>query len=153
MSASFLTFFSAGLCTLLLATTLATTLAEAGGRGAMFDKLDLDKDGLVTSGEAMEARGRWFERADADADGNLTLEEMTAQRRHGGAEGKAGRIERRFAKLDQDGDGRISQAEFTAGTGHWIERVDGDGDGAISREEWRVAADRRKRKAPDESAE
>jgi Ca2+-binding EF-hand superfamily protein len=73
--------------------------------------------------------------------------------RHGEAEGKAGRIERRFAKLDQDDDGRISQAEFTAGTGHWIERVDGDGDGAVSREEWRVAAERHKRRAPEESAE
>jgi len=149
MSMSFLTFFGAGLCTLML----ATTVAEADGRGRLFEKLDMDNDGLVTHGEAMEARGRWFERVDADGDGTLTLEEMTGQRRHGGAEGKTGRVERRYAKLDQDGDGRISQAEFTAGTGHWIERVDGDGDGAISREEWRVAAERHKRKAPGESVE
>ena len=143
MSMSFLTFFSAGLCALLL----ATTMAEADGRGRLFERLDLDNDGLVTRGEAVEARGRWFERIDGDGDGYLTVEEMTAQRRHGGAEGKAGRIERRFAKLDQVGDARISQAEFTAMTGHWIERVDGDGDGAVSREEWRVAAERRKRKS------
>jgi Ca2+-binding EF-hand superfamily protein len=149
MSASFLTFSIAGLCTLLL----ATALAEAGGRGAMFDKLDLDNDGLVTRSEAVEARARWFENVDADADGYLTLEEMSAQRRHGGAEGKAGRIERRFAKLDRDGDGRLSQAEFTAKSGHWIDRADGDGDGAISREEWREAAERRKRKAPEASAQ
>ncbi len=143
MSMSFLTFFSAGLCALLL----ATTMAEADGRGRLFERLDLDNDGLVTHSEALEARGRWFERIDGDGDGYLTVEEITAQRRHGGAEGKAGRIERRFAKLDQDGDARISQAEFTAMTGHWIERVDGDGDGAVSREEWRVAAERRKRKS------
>ncbi len=143
MSMSFLTFFSAGLCALLL----ATTMAEADGRGRLFERLDLDNDGLVTHSEALEARGRWFERIDGDGDGYLTVEEITAQRRHGGAEGKAGRIERRFAKLDQDGDARISQAEFTARTGHWIERVDGDGDGAVSRVEWRVAAERRKQKS------
>ena len=149
MSMSFVTFFSAGVCTLLL----ATTMAEADGRGRLFEKLDLDDDGLVTHSEAVEARGQWFERIDADGDGTLTLEEMTAQRRHGGAEGKAGRIERRFAKMDQDGDGRIGRAEFTARTGHWIEHADGDGDGAISREEWRVAAERHRRKAPEESAQ
>lgn len=149
MSISFLTFFSAGLCALLL----ATTMAAADGRGRLFERLDLDNDGLVTRGEAVEARGRWFERIDGDGDGYLTVEEMTAQRRHGGAEGKAGRIERRFAKLDQDGDARISQAEFTAMTGHWIERVDEDGDGAVSRAEWRVAAERRKRKTPEESTQ
>jgi Ca2+-binding EF-hand superfamily protein len=143
MSMSFLTFFSAGVCTLLL----VTTMAEADGRGRLFEKLDLDDDGLVTHSEAVEARGQWFARIDADGDGYLTVEEMTAQRRHGGAEGKAGRIERRFAKMDQDGDGRIGQAEFTARTGHWIERADGDGDGAISREEWRIAAERRKHKS------
>lgn len=95
MSASFLTFFSAGLCTLVL----ATTLAEAGGRGAMFDKLDLDKDGLVTRGEAVEARGRWFERVDADADGYLTLEEMASRRGRG-----QGRPDR--AALREAGSGR-----------------------------------------------
>ena len=149
MSMSFVTFFSAGVCTLLL----ATTMAEADGRGRLFEKLDLDDDGLVTHSEAVAARGQWFERIDADGDGYLTVEEMTAQRRHAGAEGKAGRIERRFAKMDQDGDGRIGQAEFTARAGHWIERADGDGDGAISREEWRLAADRQRRKAPEESAQ
>ncbi len=149
MSMSFVTFFSAGVCALLL----ATTMAEADGRGRLFKKLDLDDDGLVTHSEAVAARGQWFERIDADGDGYLTVEEMTAQRRHAGAEGKAGRIERRFAKMDQDGDGRIGQAEFTARAGHWIERADGDGDGAISREEWRDAADRHRRKAPEESAQ
>ena len=142
MSMSFLTFFTAGFCALLL----AATVAEADGRGRLFEKMDRDGDGLVTRTEAAEARGRWFEHIDADDDGYLTIEEMTAKRRHGGGEDKAARMERRFAKLDQDGDARISQAEFAAKTDRWMERADGDGDGAISREEWRAAAERRKEK-------
>ena len=145
MNASFLTFLTAGLCTLLV----AATLAEAGGRGRMFDRMDQDGDGLVTRSEAEEARGRWFERLDADGDGYLTIEEMSAQRHRDGGEGKAARRERHFARLDRDGDGRIGQSEFAAKSGHWIERIDADGDGAVSREEWRSAAERRKSKGSD----
>ena len=142
MNASFLTFLSAGLCTLLV----AATLAEAGGRGQLFDRMDQDGDGLVTRSEAEQARASRFERLDADADGYVTIEEMSAHKRRDGGEAKADRRARHFARLDQDGDGRISQAEFTAGSAHWIDRVDGDGDGAVSREEWRIAAERRKGK-------
>jgi len=149
MSLSFLTFLTAGLCSLLL----ATTMAEAEGRGRLFERLDRNDDGLVTQGEVQEARGLWFARVDANGDGYLTVEEMTAMRRHGSGEGKAARIERRFAKMDQDGDARISQAEFTAMSGHWIDRADSDGDGAVSREEWRVAAERRKGKGPDATSQ
>jgi len=150
MNAGFLTFLSAGLCTLVL----VATLAEAGGRGRLFDRMDQDGDGLVTRGEAEEARGRWFERLDADGDGYLTIEEMTVGKRRDGGEGEAktDRRERHFARLDEDGDARVSQAEFAAKSGHWIDRVDGDGDGAVSREEWRIAAERRKGKKPDASA-
>ncbi len=43
MSLSFVTFFGAGLFSLLL----ATTVAEAGGRGRLFEKPDQDGDGAV----------------------------------------------------------------------------------------------------------
>ena len=46
MNASFLTFLSAGLCTLLV----AATLAEAGGRGQLFDRMDQDGDGYPSVG-------------------------------------------------------------------------------------------------------
>ena len=66
-------------------------MAEADSRGRLFEKLDLDVDGLVTRSEAVEARGQWFVRADGDGDGAISREEwrVAAERRerksHGGA--------------------------------------------------------------------
>ncbi|KAF1693676.1 hypothetical protein CSC62_12945 [Pseudoxanthomonas jiangsuensis] len=40
-----------------------------------------------------------------------------------------------LAKMDTDGDGRVSQAEYVAWMGYAFERMDRDGDGVLSAEE------------------
>ena len=37
-----------------------------------------------------------------------------------------------LAKMDTDGDGRVSQAEYVAWMGYAFERMDADGDGVLS---------------------
>lgn len=57
------------------------------------------------------------------------------------------KMEKRFAEVDRDGDGRLSREEFAATrVGQRAEdpdaafaRVDADGDGRLSREEMRAA--------------
>ena len=50
----------------------------------------------------------------------------------GGAEGSLAKDF--IAKLDKDGDGKISREEWR-GPGEWFDRLDRDGDGAVSEEE------------------
>ncbi len=94
--------------TLLLAGATAFGLALAGTAGAaeqpshgkFFDKLDTNKDGVITQVEARAARTRHFDRLDRDHDGTISLEELHAK----GA--------RRFLRFDLDGDGRITREEM-----------------------------------------
>lgn len=85
--------------------------------------------------ERMETR---FNAMDADKDGAVTLAEMQAAPHpmRGGADGKPGRGDR-FARLDADGDSRVSKDEFAAGHQKMFERMDRNGDGKIERDEMR----------------
>ena len=63
------------------------------------------------------------------------------------ADGRSLLLQRRFAALDRDADGRLTRAE--AGDATWFDRLDRDGDGAITRAELKeVAAVLTQRLAP-----
>lgn len=87
----------------------------AAHRAAMFAAFDANGDGLLNSEElaarelarfteTMPARtARILDRRDANADGSLSIDEMGE-----------GPMENRFARIDTDNDGAISQAEAEA---------------------------------------
>jgi hypothetical protein len=103
--------------------------AEATAAGAersaeWFDKLDLNKDGYVTTEEMKQAREtrhenmraemqqkmeERFKEADANSDGSLSLEEVQA---------KMPRMADRFATLDTDKNGQLSKEELQHGGPH-----------------------------------
>ncbi|HEV7605731.1 MAG TPA: EF-hand domain-containing protein [Steroidobacteraceae bacterium] len=104
--------------------------AEATSAGAersaeWFDKLDLNKDGYITSEEMKQARearhehmrGEMkekmearFKEADANGDGQLSLDEVQA---------KMPRLADRFTTLDTDKNGQLSKDELKhGGPGH-----------------------------------
>ncbi|WP_299830764.1 EF-hand domain-containing protein [uncultured Roseobacter sp.] len=105
------------------------TKEEMQARGAArMASADTDGDGFLTK-EELEAAGaerarafasRMIERLDANADGKLSAEEMQKPDR-------AERAERRFDRVDTDGNGTISEAEFDAARanmkGHRKERA------------------------------
>lgn len=98
-----------------------------------FAKLDKNGDGVLTQEEF--PRPEMFDAADADKDGRVTMEEAkNALRSHikdrvQGAAGQA--LGARLKKLDTDGDGKISKAEFDAA----FTKLDKDGDGFITEDE------------------
>lgn len=89
------------------------TRAEMQDRGAArMARADSDGDGFLTQQEleasaverAQAFASRMIERHDADADGRLSAEELA----------KPDRADRRFNRVDKDGDGAITKAEFDA---------------------------------------
>lgn len=109
------------------------TRAQAQSRAeAAFVKLDANKDGTLNEADRAAHKAAMFDRLDADKDGQVTKAEMTAA--HSARAGKwqgrerkrdanrpamtdAQKAERRdahFAKIDTDGNGAVSRAEFDA---------------------------------------
>ena len=88
---------------------------------------------------------------DVDKDGKATAEEINARLRKG-AEADLAVIRKArddaFAKLDTNGDGSVSKAEFEAkaplptvkdpDAKPWLDRFDADKDGSISQDEFRA---------------
>ena len=111
------------------------TVAQHGqGRAAHgLRLLDTDGDQAVSRAELEAGAAARFAAIDANHDGQATVEEIRAYREQQRAERQA----RRLKRLDQDGDGRISEAEFVARRLAQMERLDRNGDGVLD------ASDRR----------
>lgn len=145
------------LSTAIVAGFGVTQEADAkGDKRPAFGALDTDGNGAITATELRafgEARlAERFAQADANGDGVLTQAEMEAAR-----DGRrAGRITRVLARLDQNGDDALSLTEMQAtgrdrDEGRLFRRLDTDGDGAITEAEFNEARgafqDRRARRA------
>lgn len=86
---------------------------HAGRRHGMMRlrQLDTNGDGAVTRDEFMKPRQDRFAALDKNGDGSLDASELTAQIQH-----KAGQRSRMMmARLDADGDGKVTKEEFEAG--------------------------------------
>lgn len=125
-----------------------------------FGKLDANGDGVVTETEmlaAQQARGekkserresrkaKMLARFDTDGDGTLSdLEKETARatrkeargEKRGSKKDRKGKRGKRM-KPDANGDGLISQAEFTAGAEALFLKMDANGDGVLTKGEGR----------------
>jgi Ca2+-binding EF-hand superfamily protein len=124
---------------------------RAGGRGGpgkggpggpkmnvdkRFADLDKDGDGKVTKAEAEAGHKAKFEQIDANKDGVVDAAEIAAYQAANKA--GAGRKSPRVLRMDADGDGKVTVAEFGAGHVGWFERMDGNGDGVVTLEEMRA---------------
>ncbi len=103
----------------LLASLAATTAiaAQDGGRAGQSARasLDANHDGVIDKSEAAKhpRLAAKFDQLDTNKDGRLGADERP-RRKHGG-HGPHGGGHGGIGRLDADGDGRVSRAEFDAG--------------------------------------
>lgn len=115
------------------------------GPGAMFNRIDANKDGRVTWEESWTFIQERFAAADPDKDGSLTLKEMEAARlgpgRGPGPEaGQPGPQRERmvgmmFRGFDANRDGRVTLEEIRPAAEARFRGFDANGDGAVTRDE------------------
>jgi len=87
-----------------------------GGKGGMMQlkRLDADNDGAVTLDEFLKPRQDRFAEMDANKDGFLDADELTARMRQMADQ----RQRMMMAKLDADGDGKVTREEFDNASRH-----------------------------------
>lgn len=131
------------------------TRAEAqAGAATLFARLDANKDGkLDQSDRALlreKMKARMFERLDQDNNGEITKSEFMIGKGHGHGErghGQdkpghadtmgfgAGDLMRMVKQADTNGDGAISQAEFTTAVMARFDAMDTNRDGQVTQAE------------------
>lgn len=133
-----------GSAALVVALPLAAQ-AERGGdhhggmRGDHMKAMDSNGDGDISTAEVEAFQASIFAAADTNKDGSLTLAELNAHHEVMEAKRKAERQQAMFAKLDTDGNGKVSTAEFASKPMRGMERFDTDGDGTVTEEEREAA--------------
>ncbi len=124
----------------------AIALADKGP--GLFERSDGDGDGFVTKAEFAAGRNVMFTEIDANGDDVLDQAELDKAREafhqrmaksaeaNGNPPPPEGRDHRGFVqRMDTDGDGRISTAEFTAAGDRMFARLDDNGDGKLAKDE------------------
>ncbi len=142
----------------LVAATAAGVLPAWGQEAELFDKLDANKDGFVTSDEVPDDKQTIFERllreGDANKDKKLTKEELVAGLKKAqpqaeapatarpGGPGGAPNISPKeiFARMDRNSDGKLDKDEIPERMKENLARVDTNSDGNVDLAEFEKVA-------------
>jgi Ca2+-binding EF-hand superfamily protein len=106
------------------------------GTGRMFDRADADKNGTLSQSEVLASAETIFERRDRNKDGALDMADAGKDMKkghHGKDRGE--RAERMLKRLDENADGKLSQAEMLAHATGTFQRLDADGNGEVTKAE------------------
>ena len=107
---------------------------KRGGHGMMrqiMEKVDANGDRAVTQEEIDTFRSAAVANADASGDGDISLDEFETIY----LDLTRNRMVDAFQKLDEDGDGVVTQAEMDAKFGNVVDRMDRNDDGKLDRED------------------
>ncbi|HSJ78013.1 MAG TPA: EF-hand domain-containing protein [Erythrobacter sp.] len=115
-----------------------------------FERADANGDGKIDAADREARRDARFARLDTNSDGALSKEEFFAQHQRRGERAEGMRPGKRGERMgrrgmghgmgmarnaDADGDGAITQAEFTAAALARFDAADADNDGIVTRAE------------------
>lgn len=126
----------------LLTLTAVSTVLVAGeghrdGKGKFMSFFDTNSDGTVNMAEFKKAAADRFLKMDGDANGFVTRDEF----RHYVTERRKERRAKWFKKIDENGDGILSQQEYINYKVKKAEsrfaKMDGNADGIVSVEEFK----------------
>ncbi len=95
------------LTTALLLMGASSAFAHEAKAERWFDRLDTNKDGVITQAEMEARRAERFAKIDANGDGMISAEEFSA------------RAKAHFTRADEDGNGEITKQEFIAAKEQW----------------------------------
>jgi Ca2+-binding EF-hand superfamily protein len=102
---------------------------------AMLEKLDSNNDGTVSIVEINQMGAKRAAEIDANNDGKITQTEIDTHRAQQREARQAARKAARFAKLDSNGDGIVTTAEFSSAQTARLVAMDTDKNGVISADE------------------
>lgn len=104
------TLIVGGLAALTLAAGGAAVAQQASQDPPRVARADTDGDGRLSKSEFVDGRVARLTAQDVDGDGTVSAAEMQAGREARRAEG----ADRAFARMDSDGNGAVTRAEFDA---------------------------------------
>lgn len=136
----------------LVAAASSALAHDRPGPGDLLEKADANKDGMIVRDEFLAARAERFTRMDGNSDGfvdSADHPEHKAQARHGE------RVAKMHARMDADGDGKLSKDEFVNAATPLFDRVDADHNSVLDAQELEAAKAKGKRmrlQRPDRAA-
>lgn len=120
-----------------IAPRIPAAVADPGAVRALVDftGADTDRDGRISSAEYAAASTRMFGAMDVDDDGAITADEMETAQVALKLPG-AGTSAKIIAAADNDGDGKLTLAEFVARSNARFTEMDKNRDGLLDGPEW-----------------
>jgi hypothetical protein len=125
----------------LAAAFAALALAAVSGPaiadqiGDLFNEFDANRDGGITLEEFSQHRAERFKKYDANADQKISIEEFTA----GVAADKLEDRKQRFAEMDSNHDGLLTEADMADRAHGQFTGMDQSGDGKVDLPEFTQA--------------
>jgi len=131
--------------TLLLLGTGSACASDVPKGREIFRRLDTNGDRTIQLSEIAAARAASFDQLDTNRNGFLDAEEVRAPAQRANASQNvaaisAGDMATLAARMDVNGDRRVSREEFTRFIPDRVRRVDANGDGDLSLRELRAVA-------------